>query len=285
MAIERFGGFETGDFADATTTTGSATIFTTQKKTGVYSLRLQPNATRQTVEFTLAGSTTYSMSFWFRIDLSTNPASQVQTALMDLRSAANTSGGIIMIRVSTDGTVELASGRHAGDTAETVQSSWVGISTSTWHLVELITVSHATTGRVAWKLNGTQQDDTGTTVNTGGGTLTKFLFRSYTTSFTADFCFDNWVVRDDSTYPGDNRVILRKVKTGTPTYDAFTKTSGAAASAVWNDVPFDAADEAHSTAADQAQTALVEDVAAGTDPIGANDTINACMVSMIAKKI
>lgn len=286
MALDHFGGFETGDFADITTFTGAPSIVTTQKKTGTYGLRMEPNATRETVQVAIASATSRTLSFWFRIEVSVAPATQAQTALASVRSTAGTSGGIIMIRVNTDSTVELASGRYGeGTTTERIVSSFVQIDRDTWHLVELLCVSHASAGRIAWRLNGVQQDDSGTTLNTGGGNLVQMNLRCSTTASTANWDFDNWAVRDDTTYPGDHRVILRKVKSGSPTYNAFTKTGGTNASDVWSDIPFDATDNAKSTAADQAQTALVEDAAAGTDAIASADTINGCRVAMVAKKI
>jgi hypothetical protein len=87
---------------------------------------------------------------------------------------------------------------------------------------------------------------------------------------------------EDAAYPSDGRCIARQGKSGAPTNNAWTKSSGADAYALWSDTPFSAASNCKSTT-NTAQTMLVADVGAGVDAVGASDTINACRVMGVAK--
>lgn len=97
---------------------------------------------------------------------------------------------------------------------------------------------------------------------------------------TNEYFFDS-IAWFDAVDPPKIRTITKQPSTGgTPTYDSWTKSSGADAGALWNDTPFSAADFCTGTTNDTAQTAQVSDFT----EIGASDTIQGCRVGVVAKR-
>lgn len=89
---------------------------------------------------------------------------------------------------------------------------------------------------------------------------------------------------------GAGQIIARQGKTGTPTYDTWTKTGLATAALCWSETPFSATNNCNSAVSAAKQTMLVEKFSItqsghGTQVVGASDTVNACKVALIAKTV
>ena len=99
--------------------------------------------------------------------------------------------------------------------------------------------------------------------------------------------WDDIILSDNITDTiANSRIILRKVKAGTPTYDAFTKVGGATIDLVWADVPY--ATGTYATAADvdgtgYAQTALINAFSTGGYAATSVDTIVAAKIGLVGK--
>jgi hypothetical protein len=282
-----FTGGELGDFSEVASISDAPTVQNTTKRTGTYAFELTSAAANKSVVFVESGGvlshTTVYGRVYFRLNVATPPSVAVSPSG---RILFFDTAGATVARISTawntDGTVT-GSLRH--DTLGQIGSDFTLPADGAFHLCELKCVMSATVGILEAKIDGVVVAS-GTGLNTGTASIVRAAcFGPPNTNGLAATLWLDDLLLDDSAYPGAGQSILRLAKSGTPTYDAFTKTGGAAINTVWDDLPFSATDEAHSTSASQAQTALADDVGAGTDPIASGDTINACKVAMIAKTL
>jgi hypothetical protein len=164
------------------------------------------------------------------------------------------------------------------------------VNTDEWLLIETHIVRHATAGVMQLKLNGTMvEDHSGLALGTvnpdsfnvgsqaftdGGGTTTLYVDD-------AACSLTGWI--------GPGKSIVRSPASGTPQYDAWTKSTGSDAYALWNDTPFNAGDYCVGDTNNTQQTAHIAAFDAtqsghGSDTIAAADTINAVKVGMVAKR-
>lgn len=280
-----FTGAETQDFVECSGTAGSPAIETTIKRTGEASYKFASAATLAEINFTGLSLSLIRCRIWCYLTVGANPSASTAARLLTTAGEGNSTLRLDPT-VATNGTITIQTKVNGG--ATNVGSAFA-IPTDQWNVLEVYVKPSATVGEVTIKLNGTTVV-TQTGLNTGTSTIVSdivFLGPPTTNSLTATWYVDDFAYGDDATTgPAQaGRSILRKAKSGSPTYDAFTKTAAAAINTVWDDLPFSATDEAHSTAASQAQTALVDDVGAGTDPIGSADTINACKVVALIKRL
>jgi hypothetical protein len=94
---------------------------------------------------------------------------------------------------------------------------------------------------------------------------------------------------DDAALPGIGFVIARQPNAGgSPTYNAWTKSTGTDAGALLNDTPFSTADFVSSSTSAAAQTAEIATFAStqtghGTGTIASGDTVNGVKAALIAK--
>ena len=183
----------------------------------------------------------------------------------------------------TDGTVW---GRATYNNGSDIQvQSDVALPLDTWFVIEIRYKKSATVGILEVRKDGTVVA-TGSNLNTGTVNIVNHYYYgpSNANSLAATVYYADGSI-SDSAYPGTGQSILRKGKSGTPNYNAWTKQGGGTIDAEWLDIPFSATNNARSSAASQAQTILAADAAAGTNPVGASDTINACKIAAIIKRL
>jgi len=177
--------------------------------------------------------------------------------------------------------------RPIGGGADVVLGIYRPIPRFDWACVEMKVVVSATVGILELRINGVAVE-THTGLNTGTDPILRLVFGigeagSATPDANQTFYQDD-IRFDDAAYPGLGQIIGRQVKAGTPTYNAWTKTGGATIDGVWSETPYSATLGAVSAGAGQAQTGLVADVAAGVNPIGSGDIVNACRVCCVANR-
>lgn len=125
--------------------------------------------------------------------------------------------------------------------------------------------------------------------NPGGQVLETPIFGKFNNlnSSSVEFYYDD--VSGATTtgeYPlGPGRIIARQpgAGLGTPTYNAWTKSTGTDAGALWDNTPFTTGDFCSIATAATAQTSFVSPFSAGVDPIRSLDIINAAQVALVAK--
>jgi hypothetical protein len=282
MAITAFCGLETGDGSELSAALQTTyTVQSSIKRTGSYALKTDCASYAEQPIFSGLAATTLYLSFKHYFEDVSTPGSDKFGAVIVLRTA----GGVAIASIQQFHT---SSGGYALTVRNEVSGTNHGtnyfVSAGQWYTLQLNTVISATVGVVELKI------DSLTTLtlsaqNTGTTAINDVRAANVSSSPSSGFhnqYFDDWAVAT-SGYPGDQRVIARQGKSGAPTYNAWTKSSGTDAYALWSDTPFSAATECHSTAQNQAQTMLLADVGAGTDAIGASDTINGCRVVGIGK--
>ena len=261
-----------------------ASIQTTNKKTGAYALKQTATAGANTsLLVTGLGLTTCVYRYAFRLHQTTDGAWGADTVF--LADASVNSLCTVTVNYSGAGAYTLVVAHFQG--GFTPIGSPFAISLDTDYIIEVKFVSSTTVGVVELKVDGTVRA-TGSGLNTGTATVDRAYSAGLVTSGApAGINFDNII--DDvwigDAYTGLGRSILRKGKSGTPTYNAWTKQAGGNIDAEWLDLPYSATNNARSSAASQAQSILAADAAAGTDPIASSDTINACLIGAIIKRL
>jgi hypothetical protein len=137
-------GFETGDFSEWTSTTGTPTVQTTQKNSGTYAMKADP-AVSEYVSKTLASSYGSGTLFWrFYIRPLAFPSSDNQPIFRNL-SSFGTSGAAV--NLDTDGTVDLNN-----DVAATSAAGAVALSLNTWYRFELRHLLSDTVGELELRI-------------------------------------------------------------------------------------------------------------------------------------
>lgn len=286
MAVRFFTGYETGDASQlAAALPAGATIDTGIKRTGSYSLKCPSTAAASEIQI-VAGLNTATLFSRFSVYIAHNAfhaSLGVDFYACILRGTADTNLGYVLIRSNPAGYYEVFIVNGVGGT----NVSCGQLSTAVQHLFEFKYTVSATVGILELKIDGFI---VGTLSSQNTGTENIDRFRHYVGNSLNDgvnyfTAYYDDLLLDDAAYPGNGRSIARQGKAGTPNADAWTKTSSQTAAQVWSETPFSATNEAHSTAASQAQTMLVADVGAGTDPITDGSIINACSVGAIMKEI
>lgn len=272
MAVTYFTGFETGDGLEITTLGSGASVQSSTVLTGGYSLKQGSTAS---TPVTGLGTTTGCLRF--RVSIPSLPGTDVE-----ILSFGNTSGAIMRLRVKGSGSVlEVYQGSQA--TGITTTDGTTVLAANTPYCIAAA-MDVAAGGIIRVWLNGNLEIDI--THSATGTTLDRFSFfgqASPNESFFDDVLFDNTLSQ-----LMDGRHIVRQGKSGTPTYNNWTKTSGQTIDQVWNATPFSATNNAAATAAN-AQTMFVFSFSAvqsghGTEIILPQDNINACKVAHVGKR-
>lgn len=274
-------GWEWGNHADTESTLG--TVQTTTKRSGVYALRLQAQASpgRYTMKSGLARTLLFGKAH-VRFTVTASPGAPVSWDFMVLDNGSKTLGGAIRITVSAAGVV---SAQGVNLQSNTVFGGSAALAAGTFHHLDLKVLANATSGEVNWRIPGTTFGSA-ITGNTGSGNLTHWsLFEPPNTSGLAVDVFIDDAVLDGALFVAGSSILLRNGKSGTPSADGFVKTGGAGIHTVWSELPPSATNEAHSDAANDAQTMLVADPAGGTDAMVGNDFILHAQTQILAREI
>lgn len=287
-AIDYFTGFEAGDFSECGGTVGAPTIDSSVKRIGGFSLKCVsaatfPRAFYPHEVFTGGLRDELFIRFWLRAEVSANPSGTVSN--QPISTAAGNVGtvGGLYFTYNTDGTIT-GSGRVNG--GGTAVGSTFSVPKDQWVRFEIRVVRSSSAGVLTITMNGSVVVN-GSSLNTGTDTEMqqwRFAGPPNTNTLGATVYFDDAAI-GSSAPPSLGQSILRLVESGSPTYNAWTKQSGGNIDPEWDDLPFNASNNARSSAASQAQTAHVAASSAGTDPIASQDVINACGVAVIAKRV
>lgn len=135
-------------------------------------------------------------------------------------------------------------------------------------------------------MNGTLEIDT--THSTAAAAIDRIYIYGFGTT-TKTVYWDDFIVVTGPNRPAQGRVVARQpIIGGTPTYDAWTKSTGADCGAIWDDTPISATDYCSSSTANQQQTAVISSFGStqtghGTETIATGSTINGCKTIVNAK--
>lgn len=281
MSTLGFTGFECGGAIELPAGLGSGqTISTAIVRTGVYALKADSSQYTETALITGLSETTMYARIYVFIDHISNPGSNQSGALMAYRRGDGQAPAVVEFFHQSDGGYTVRAGALGGAT-----TGFYSIAAGTQICVELKCVVSSTVGVVEFRLNGVVQE-TLTNIDTGASPIVSVNVAGslYTTPQTGlqNVYMDDFLA-SNSAYPGNGGVIARQGKAGSPTYDAWTKIGDTTAALCWSETPYSASKSCSSAGASQAQTMLVADIGAGTNPIGAADTINACRVVGVGK--
>lgn len=291
MSVLYFNGFETGDASQIEALATGWSISTARKRTGAYAITTDHSAQNNSPLTTALNASTLYVRFYTYNEFIANPnAAFVQGAEFSIQRADNSVITYLAAIHQAPG-VGIGSGTPLQKSHYInggVDTPWAGDEFDTYVRWEVKVVCHASAGIIEWYRNGvliTSQTGLNTGANATQLRVSAFNFNGGASGFTgwSNLWIDDVQARNDA-YPGPGGVIARQGKAGTPTYDAWTKTSSQTAAQVWSETPFSASNNAATTGAiAAAQTMFAGDISAGTDAIGIGDVINAVQVGLIAK--
>jgi hypothetical protein len=163
------------------------------------------------------------------------------------------------------------------------------VSASTWYLIEVRVIpatGGGNNGIVDLKVNGSSVASS-TTRNTFDESYREYVEFTLTGNTGWSVYLDD-IAMSDTGWIGDGHIIARQGKSGTPTYDGFTKTGAATADACWSETPYSATKYAASTGTPQTQSMLTASFSStqtghGSEVIASGDTINGCLVRLVGK--
>jgi hypothetical protein len=274
-----FAGAETGDLSEVNTVSAGMTANGGTTPFGAYAYRgtNQNSHARTTTGF---GVTTIYVRFNWRIETTiTNNWAVVTPA------NAAASHFIEIMRVNASGKL-----CWTLDNLTCIATGTTTVNGNTWYLIEAKFVISPTVGGVELKVNGNTEFTSLGTNTSAVGTWDFVQFGpDCGNTGTVDTSTDNFMVCSGAYCP-PGKTLARQATAGTPTYNAWTKTSCTVSTidGCWSNTPFSATSNASSTVANDVQTMVVSDFATtqsghGTEIFGNASTINACKAVMIAK--
>ena len=270
-----FSGLETGDGGEFLSLGTGASVQTGTVRTGGYALK---NADTQASQlFNTLAATQTVLRFYLQVPAI--PGSATLVAYENGGTAAR-----LFINLNTTATLQVGDfGSSLG--LVTINGTAV-LSTGVWYRIELA-YDLAAGGVVKVWVDGVLDINTTHSSNVSA-TTTKEYDLSGGTSPNEYFFDDIRVDQGGLTPVGAGQTIARQGKTGTPTYDTWTKNGAATAALCWSNTPFSAGTNC-TKATSGAQTMLVGAFSAsgsgteGAQTIGASDTINACKTAIVGK--
>jgi hypothetical protein len=281
MAIEVIIGMEVGDLSEFNATAGTIAIETTTINTGAYSVRVNPTTTGiGSVRADPGTQAKWSaVRFYFRAATLPSADSEEIFASSNLR-----------LRVHSDGTIQFF------NTTTALGTAGGSISTGIWYLIDIVAgfdTSGSNDEAEAFIDGVSATSFSG--VDVIPGNLLNFFFGKAAdrNGETVDFFYDDIRIDTEAADPGPigaGQIIARSPITGgTPTYDAWTKSSGSDAGALWNDTPAVITDNCESAGGTTAQTADIADFSAtqsghGSETIASGDTINGVVAKVFADR-
>src|SRR5574337_1129971 len=176
---------------------------------------VQGTSTNAVFDFPTYSKTTMYYSFYMQI--AANPAAT--NTFFQLVGA----GGLLTLRLTSAGKIQLVLGASAGTVLQTSTNS---VPLNAWCRVDVrLTCSLAGAGVLEVRFANTNDDQITETLTSTGQTTAEanvqgaaYGFRTAAQTIT----FDD-IREDDAGYPAPGKVIARQAVTGTPTYDSWTK--------------------------------------------------------------
>lgn len=205
---QNFSGMETGDSAEAQSTTGTASVSTTTVRTGTYALRINP-ATTGTGNYRFAKMSTAGLSttsfgtanlfsdFYFRY--ATKPAANDEEMYVVLDTGGTAKA---FLRLNSAGNIVVY------DNAVTAQcTGTTTLSSGTWYEIQFKTTTSASASAYSLAVNGVDQGCSATmtqgSTNHGSVRLGKGTNRN---GQSIDFFYDDWAA-DDTAFTGAHKVL------------------------------------------------------------------------------
>lgn len=272
-----FSGFESGSASAAGCTLGSgASVQSSTVITGGWSAKLAATASGCATLF----SATSDVAVTFKYATPTWPGGTVSIFLLTAPSSTN----LLALGLKSNGALQV-SGTAIG--LSTPVSSGAGALTTTTapasHSIQLL-YRGAANGSVQVNVDGVNViTTTHPTVHTDvtGYTMTGFAPPN-------EAYIDDVAIWAHSSIVPMSMTLARQATSGTPTYDAWTKSSGTI-DTVWADTPASATTNASSSTLDAAQTAVVAPFSAtqtghGTETVPSHYAVNGCKIGLIGKQ-
>ena len=276
MTLLNFSGAESGnigefDSKNANVNTANA-ISTSHPRSGTYCLNLNSTITAACWAL-LSCSSGSPRAVRFGFYVATLPTGGNEE-ICGWDSATQQEGDL---QIGTDGILRL----YARDGTTVRATGTAVLVTGRWYCIEIMVTNTANTSKtVQVRVNGaTDIADTLTTETTAN--VIDFFFGVGTIKHasTYDYYYDDMAVGDD--WIGDGKCAVVTGKTGAPTYDNWTKSSGTTAFNLWSEIPFNVTNQCISpSGTSNAQTELL---AATSTIVGSNSIVNAVKVGMVAK--
>lgn len=275
MTVAYFTGFETGSSSEISALGAGASIQGTTVRSGAYALKAATS--QSTIASGLFSSTQTVFRFYLQV-----PAIPAADTIF-FRTLP--SSGRLELDLTNGGNIKVSD--PGGGLGLSTTTGTAVISAGVWYRIE-VAIDLAAGGIIRVWVDGTLDIDTthtsNKTANPNSGLL---LFGAASPN---EYFFDD--IRIDTgtlTAIGAGAVILRQPITGgSPTYDAWSKSSGTDAGALWDNTPFGTTDFCSTATASAAQTAIVASFAStqaghGSETLGSGDTINAAKIALVGK--
>lgn len=272
MAIITVEGFEYAGDTATWSVTGTASRVTSGQRSGDACARANP--TGSNTGYVQTGAVRIeavrAASFYFKLAALPGATEQIFRIFSDSGAAWQflvTSAGV--------GQFGIVGGSLAGSTVQLQVGVWnkvqfqhdTNIFKGRINDVEIVSDTTATAPRFQFLLY------CGKETNLNGGSI--------------DVYYDDLICDDSaSAYPlAGGRVIMRMPAAGlgTPTYNAWTKSSGTDAGALWDNNPFDATDFCSTNSSSAAQTSFISPWSSGTSAANSSDTLFGGYTGVFAK--
>lgn len=275
MTIAYFIGFETGDASELNTLGSGASIQSTTVHSGAYAI--DNGSSRSNLILGLSATTSVIRDY-FNTD--TIPGADTNV----LAELATTSTNRLLVIMDSTGALGVVDAASTLGLTRTIGS--VILSANQWYRVE-VALDLAAGGIVKVWVDGTLSVNTTHSNNVSGTTTDGWAVYGGTGVWAHD---DIRIDTGTLTPPGAGRCIARQPITGgTPSGgDAWTKSSGTDAGALWDNTPFDTTDFCSTATASAAQCAVLASFGStqtghGSEVLGSSDTINASKIGLVGK--
>jgi len=272
--LQWFSGAESGSITEfnAIAPLGSPSVVTSPVRSGTYALKTPSGAdVKMQTRFPSAAA-----DIFVRLYMQMAAFPSVKTRIFD-EIDPNDGSQEFKLYVKTDGNLEFDFNATIENTGTTP------ISLGVWNLIEIHFVRSDTVGGMEVKLNGvTLFTRFNLDTNLGAGAPSNDTFITYgpRDGGGQDMFFDDMAIGTGA-YIGPGQCVAVQGKSGTPTYDAWTKVGAADAFGCWSQTPFDATKNCTDMVSGDKQTMLVDGTAL-TAAIPALSTINGAFVAMVA---
>src|ERR1700730_6422761 len=237
-AVKYFTGFETGDGSELNSLGAGASVQTGTIRTGNYALSAGTSA----VSTLVAGLNLATATARFYFYNTGTPGADNNI----WRCARSDGTSLYVLRFSTNNKIKIVDG-NATSGITTTEGSTV-ISANTCARIEgAFDVSAG--GLAQIYVNGNQ--DINITHSNGVSNIDQYGVTP------SGYYYDDILVMAGTIPPGAGQCIARQGKSGTPTYDQWTKNGAPTAWQVWSETPFNATNNCTNAVSGNAQTMLV----------------------------
>lgn len=288
LTYKLISGFETGaPTGDGWTATGTVSDETTTYNStngGSHSAKINYNgATERKLRLTYTAAGVRA-KFHLYAHVNTNPTSNHTENIFRVITSAPANIATLQLVTDTSGNCTL---QVRNDVASTTPISGVSISKDAWHTIQFKVHIDPSNGILELILDGGSAN-TASSQNTGSSspnTIDIGVIAPTNNGGSIDYYFDDFIlattdISGDGHVDKNAVVICRQGKSGAPTYNEWTKSSGSDAYSLWSDTPTSGTSNCVSpgTGDPLRQTMLVSafdstQTGHGTGTIGSSDTI------------